>query len=282
MAVSQASVVQALLSLQTTAMPGAQKPLALHRSGAVQALPSVQGSAVSAVFLQPLLLLHESTVHTLPSSQLMVVPWQLPALQASPEVQALLSLQTVAVCAVFLQPVATSQVSSVQGLASSQLGAAPGWQVPLAVHRSPTVQALPSVQLLPVAGVFRQPPAVVQVSVVHGLLSSQLSVAPVQLPALHLSPVVQASPSVQAVPVSAVFLQPADRSHTSCVHALLSSQFTALPGWQAPCAVHLSPLVQALPSVQACPVSAVFLQPSALSQLSWVQALPSSQLMVVP
>jgi hypothetical protein len=71
-----------------------------------------------------------------------------------------------------------------------------------------------------------------------------------------LSPSVHKSPSLQVVAVSATFLQPADKSQLSCVHGLSSLQSTALPGWQAPPAVQVSPLVQALLSLQAVPVRA--------------------------
>jgi hypothetical protein len=205
-AVSQLSCVQGLLSLQLAVAPGAQNPLALQRSGPVQALPSLHGSPVRAVFLQPLVVSQLSTVQVLPSSQLTVVPTQLlAALQTSPLVQALPSEQAVPVRATFLQPVAVSQLSCEQGLLSLQSAVAPGTQAPLLLQVSPTVHALLSVQLLPVLALLTQPPASVQVSVVQGLPSSQFCVVPKQAPALHLSPVVHALPSLQAVPVKATF-----------------------------------------------------------------------------
>src|SRR5262249_40518477 len=70
-------------------------------------------------------------------------------------------------------------------------------------------------------------------------------------------------------------------SHVSVVQASPSSQLTALPPhWPA---VHTSAVVQALASLHGVPsVTAVCAQPVAGSQLSVVQALPSSQLTALP
>src|SRR5262245_18947083 len=54
----------------------------------VQALPSSQGPLVGACAQAPVEGSHESPVQTLPSSQLIGVPVQLPPLHASPVVQA--------------------------------------------------------------------------------------------------------------------------------------------------------------------------------------------------
>ena len=74
---------------------------------------------------------------------------------------------------------------------------------PLA-HTSICVQALPSLQAL-VLLVWTHPVAVLHVSVVHGLASSQFTnVPPLQLLGVplpsHASPAVQASPSLHRVP----------------------------------------------------------------------------------
>ena len=92
----------------------------------------------------------------------------------------------------------------------------------------------------------------------HTLLSLQLTGLAEQIPAAHLSPLVQASPSSQGA-VLFTLAQPVLGSQESVVHTLLSSQFTAAPPLQEP-AVHLSPLVQALPSSQTSALTA-FLQP---------------------
>ena len=62
--------------------------------------------------------------------------------------------------------------------------------------------------------------------------------------------------------------QPTTGEHESTVQPLLSSQFSCLPGWQAP-ALQLSPSVQALPSLQKLPPGMVT-QPLALSQVAAV------------
>jgi hypothetical protein len=72
---SQASVVQASPSSQLTAPPGTHAATLLQRSGAVQASPSEQGAPGLTVLRQaPLLGLHVSVVHWLPSEQSFGVP----------------------------------------------------------------------------------------------------------------------------------------------------------------------------------------------------------------
>ena len=70
--------------------------------------------------------------------------------------------------------------------------------------------------------------------------------------------------------------QPVAGLQLSSVHALLSLQTLALPGWQLPPPL-VSPTVQAFPSVQAL-VLFVNTHPDAGLQLSIVHALPSLQL----
>ena len=96
---------------------------------------------------------------------------------------------------------------------------------------------------------------------------------------MHTSPVVHASPSSQASALLA-WTQPVAVLHESLVQGSESSQSTAKPGWQLP-NEHASPLVQALPSVQATVLSPLT-QPVVMLQLSVVQTLPSSQLIAPP
>src|SRR5207249_2424340 len=105
------------------APPPVQVP-PLQVSLVVQALPSLQG-AVLLVWTQPVARSQPSSVQPLPSLQFGAgPPMQRPPLQASLVVQALPSLHG-AVLLVCAQPVDGLQVSSVQRLPSSQLGAAP-------------------------------------------------------------------------------------------------------------------------------------------------------------
>ena len=110
-----------------------------------------------------------------PPGQLTGVPEQVPAEQASLVVQRLASLQD-AVLLACTQPVPVLQESSVQGLESSQFGAAPPTQRPPA-QASFAVQALPSLQAT-VLFVCEQPVAGMQVSVVQTLPSSQFGAVP--------------------------------------------------------------------------------------------------------
>jgi len=70
-----------------------------------------------------------------------------------------------------MHPVAGSQLSSVQGLASSQFLGPPGRHEPAPSHASPRVHALPSLQVI-VLGGFKQPVTASQASSVHGLPSA--------------------------------------------------------------------------------------------------------------
>jgi hypothetical protein len=138
---SQVSSVQGLLSLQSTVRLPAHVPFA-HVSLAVQAFPSSQ-AAVLSVWTHPVAGSQESSVQGLLSLQSVAAPpVHVPLAQVSPVVQALPSSQDT-VLFVLTQPVAGLQLSSVHGLASSQLAAGPLTQAP-PPHVSPVVQALPS------------------------------------------------------------------------------------------------------------------------------------------
>jgi hypothetical protein len=137
----QLSVVQGLLSLQTTAWPGLQAPPE-QASPVVHALPSLH-AAVLLVWMHPDVGLQESSVHGLLSLQLSAVPaWQVPPPQTSPVVQAFPSLHG-SVLFVWTHPVDGLQVSVVHGLLSLHAVAVPGWHVP-PEQESPVVQAFPS------------------------------------------------------------------------------------------------------------------------------------------
>jgi hypothetical protein len=150
---------------------------------------------------------HESTVHGLLSLQFGAAP-PTHALFAhrSAVVQALPSSQ-LAVFALLAQPVAGTQVSSVQGLLSSQTRGVLPTQILLA-QRSTVVQALPSSQFA-VLALLTHPVAGTQLSSVHTLLSLQLGAGPpTQAPApLQVSFVVHALLSLQLA-VFGVLMQP--------------------------------------------------------------------------
>src|SRR2546428_10148826 len=141
----------------------------------VQAFPSLQG-AVLFVWTQPVAGLQVSSVQPLPSSQLIAgPPTQPPLLQVSLVVQAFPSLQG-AVLAVWTQPVLGLQVSSVQTLPSSQLGARPLTQTP-PLHRSLRVQAFASSHDA-ASFVWTHPAVGLQLSSVQEVPSLQLRGAP--------------------------------------------------------------------------------------------------------
>ena len=138
---SQASSLQGLRSSQLGGGPPTQAPPA-QVSAVVQAFPSLH-EAVLGVLTQPVAGTHESSVQTLPSSQLGgAPPTHAPPLQVSFVVQALASSQA-AVLLVCVHPVAGSQASSVQTFPSSQLGGGPPTQAP-PLQMSAVVQAFAS------------------------------------------------------------------------------------------------------------------------------------------
>jgi hypothetical protein len=254
----------------------------VHVSPVVQALPSSQAepsalrgcehTPVDGSHVPPVK--HESGAATQTTG---LPPTQTPPEHASICVQALPSSHD-AVLLVWTQPVAGLQLSSVQGLPSSQPSAAPAWQLP-PPQVSPIVQALPSSHEA-VLLVWTQPVAGLQLSSVHALSSLQLGAGPPwQLPAPHVSAVVQALPSSQDAVLS-VWTQPPDESQVSSVQGLLSLQSTVRLPAHTPLA-HVSFAVQKLPSSQDA-VLFVWTHPVAGSQESSVQGLLSLQSVAGP
>jgi hypothetical protein len=111
-------------------------------------------------------------------------------------------------------------------------------------------------------------------SLVHELLSLQLTVVPRQIPPPHTSLVVHKLLSLQASVLFA-FTQPVDVLHESVVHALLSLQLIVVPP-HVPF-VQVSPLVHALLSLQVPPEMFVWTQPVAGLHVSVVHGLLSLQ-----
>jgi hypothetical protein len=119
---SQLSAVHGLPSSQASGVPAVQLPdwqlfVPLHT------VPSTSHDVpfATGVLRQPSTASHESAVHTLPSSQLIVVPTHTPLAQLSAAVQTVPSVHALPFGrAVFTQPVDGLQLSFVQPLASSQ------------------------------------------------------------------------------------------------------------------------------------------------------------------
>ena len=150
------------------------QPVAELQVSSVHTFPSSQLSAGPPAHTPPL---HASfVVQALPSSQLSAgPPTQPPLLQVSLVVQAFPSLQG-AVLALWTQPVLGLQVSSVQTLPSSQLGARPPTHTP-PPHRSLRVQEFPSSHEA-VLFVWTHPVVGLQLSSVQGLPSLQFRGVP--------------------------------------------------------------------------------------------------------
>ena len=217
MPIVQLSAVQPFLSSQSSAPPPVHVPLT-HLSPTVHGSLSLQDALLYG-YLQPPTGSHWSSVHGLPSLQVMeLAPEHLPALQASPVVHALASSHATT-CGVCVQPCVLSQSSSVQGFASSQFAIEPPLQTP-EEQFSPVVHLSPSSQT-PELGTLVQPPFESQESTVHGLPSEQSFGLPPQLPEVHLSADVQMLPSSQYDPsVVGALTQPFNLSQESVVQVL--------------------------------------------------------------
>src|SRR5437870_2438104 len=239
-----------------------------------------------AVWTQPLTALHASVVHAFPSSQLRGDPTvQIPDRHVSAPLHTLPSLHEVPLAtAGCRQPVTGSQVSVVHGFPSSQLRDDPAVQIPDR-HVSAPLHTLPSLHEVPLASaVCRHPLTGSQVSVVHGLLSLQLSPVPArQMPAWQVSAPLHTLPSLHEVPfASAACWHPASGSQVSALHGLLSLQSRAVPATHTP-AWQVSTPLHASPSLHDVPFgSAVCRHPATGSQVSVVQGLLSLQLRPPP
>lgn len=131
----------------------------------------------------------------------------------------------------------------------------PLWQRSFVVHRLPSLQTMPFVAL----GLEQTPVALLQTPTEwHWSDAMHMTgLLPTQVPDWHVSVCVQALPSLQGAPSTAFGLEqtPLAGSQTPVVwHAAGSGQATAVPE-QAP-VWHLSPEVQALPSLQMVPFGA--------------------------
>jgi hypothetical protein len=173
------------------------------------------------------------------------------------------------------------QVSRVHSSSSPQSLSVPT-QVPLSQWSS-LVQSSPSSQVPVVKTVLTQPVAVpsegAQLSVVHGLPSSQLRGAPgLQVPAAQASGVVQTLPSLHGA-LLGVWVQPTPSTQASSVQRLLSRQgvnesAAQVPALQTAGPQAPGPVLQTNPSLPAAENAQL---PVFVSQLSAVQPLPSVQ-----
>src|SRR5262249_18941489 len=259
----------------TTGLAPTQAP-AWQVSLCVQALPSLQVVALALAGFAEIAVAGLQVPGVWPWSEAAATPGLLPTLApawAGPLcVQALPSLQG-AVLLVCTHPVAGLHESSVQGLPSSQLGAAPPTHTP-PLQVSLVVHALPSSHG-PVLFTCLQPVAGSQESVVQGLLSLQLSGgSAAQGPRVDVWLGGHALPSSHA-PGTFACWHPVAGLHESAVQTLPSSQLSAGPPTQTPPA-HVSCVVHALPSSHVA-VLLVCVQPVAGLQASFVQGLLSLQ-----
>lgn len=218
---THASLVQGFSSSQSGYAPLTQIP-PLHKSPKVHGSLSAQGCPSAFVEAQPVSVSHVSVVHGLPSSQVtLFAPAQLPPRQCSPAVHALLSVHVAAFGAWTQLPPA--HVSFVHGFWSSQFGYGPLLHL-LAPQRSPNVQGSPSLQAMPSAELAVQPIAASQLSTVHGLPSSQVTMTPgAQLPFMQTSPMVHVFASLQ-VALAGRCTHPFPCTHRSVVHGESSVQ----------------------------------------------------------
>ncbi len=272
----QLSVVHGLSSSQLLAPPGTQAP-PWQVSPLVQALPSLQPPGPGTAW-QPDLPSQLSIVQAFPSSQTIFWPTHSPPVHVSFWLQTLPSSQGLpsAIWLLTQVPVVGLQLSIVQGFPSLQTFELPEQPPPPQV--SPVVQALPSSHGSALAAKTQLPLPGLQLSVVQGFLSSQLTALPAaQSPLLHASPCVQGLLSSQL----AVF---AEKMHelsrqASSVQGLSSLQNLPIPLQIPP--LQTSPLLQGLPSSHAAALALCW-QPRLESHLSSVQGFLSLQSMAWP
>jgi hypothetical protein len=194
-------------------------------------------------------------------------------------VQALLSSHGLAL-STKTQPTASSQLSVVQTLLSLQIVGSREWHVP-PLQLSPVVQGFPSSHGLVLFVKAQTPVAGLQLSVVQALPSVQTIAVPgLHRPPLHVSPMVQASPSLHGLVLWLKTQLPVTGLQLSVVQGSLSSQGDCVPGLHAP-PPQVSPTVQALPSSHDA-VLFVNVQPDAGSHPSVVQSFPSVQVRGAP
>src|SRR5437867_2897287 len=249
-------------AVQNTGLAPMQLPF-WQVSVCVQALPSLQAVplvlVVGAEHTPVAALQVPGSWHWFAVQTTGLAPMQLPFWQVSVCVQALPSLQAVPLVLVVgteHTPVAGLRVpGSWHWSAGQTTGFAPTllpfWQVSVCVQALPSLQAVPLVLLV---GTEHTPVAGLQVpGSWHWSAVQTTGFAPTQLPFWQVSVCVQASPSLQAVPLVLVVgaehmpvagLQVPGSWHWSAVQTTGLAP-TQLPFWQ------VSVCVQALPSLQA-------------------------------
>jgi len=142
-----------------------------HVSLLVHTLPSSQ-AAVLLVNTQPVAVLQLSLVHGLASVHATGLPaLHTPSAQMSPAVHFEPSSHALPVSLVVVQPTSAAQLAVIQGPAPPQRMGVPLHAPP--AHRSLWVHALPSLQAMPLLACW-QPCKGLQLSLVHGLLSSHM------------------------------------------------------------------------------------------------------------
>ena len=199
---SQLSSVQGFSSSQTGDSPAWQTPSA-QASSPLHASPSEQGS-VLATFAQPVSGSQLSSVHGFSSSQTSAAPpTQAPSAQVSSTVQTSPSSQG-SVFGALTQPVSESQLSSVQGFSSSQVGASPGRQAPSSQTSTP----------------------------LHASSSEQSPQVPPQPSSPHSLPSQTGAQQLSSKQVSPSRQQPAPHSENR--QAQVPSTHSSISGWQSP------------------------------------------------
>ncbi len=227
---------------------------------------------------QPLRLSHASTVQGLPSLHTFASPGaHLPPIHASLSVHTEPS-EHGTVLALWAQSATASHESVVQISPSSQLFEIPATQLEL-LQKSLIVHTLLSLQP-PALAANTQPLALLQLSSVHTLPSSQPSAEPPKhVPPLQASLVVHALPSLQGAELLAT-TQPLLTSQLSSVQGFKSLQTLGLPGTHLP-PEQVSSSLQTLSSVHGSALLTL-MQPCAASHKSVVHTLPSSQTLGPP
>lgn len=239
---------------------------------------------VSQIAGQSLLLLHGVAATHLDSTHAWLVPQSLAVLQSTHTLQAVLQTWLVA-----LHCMSDVQETPLTHLCCAQYAPPPQSLEEMQpthafklVSQMPTLQSMPPphgtrlVGTQPEIALCTQPPT--QLSAVQSSPSSQLmGLPPLQVLFAQIPAPVQASPSSQLA-LFAVWMQPPE-PHESSVHGLLSVQFLMSGTCVQPLTGSQLSMVQAIPSSQPTSLPPVQVPLPQVSPL--VQALPSSQLPVL-
>jgi hypothetical protein len=286
LASSQASVVQATLSVSAGGDPARQPRAASHVSAPSQNTPLPQGASLGVWITRSLASSHVSTVQATLSVSAGGAPGRQPraASQVSAPSQNRPLLHAALLATWVIRSLASSQASVVQATLSATTGGAPGRQPRAASHVSAPSQNRPLLQAASLVVWVTRSLASSHASVVQASLSVSTGAAPARQPrtASHVSAPSQNTPLPQAASLVVWVMRSFASSHASAVQATPSVSAGGAPGRQPCTRSHVSAPLQNCASSQRAGTGVWITVSVSSSQVSAVQATPSSSTGGVP